>query len=268
MATRADLMVTNVLSLVGNGYAWGATGQLCTQAVLNQLAAQYPAQTNLLKVCPKWIGKRIYDCATLVVAALRAAGITICSGASSQWKGDYWSEKGTIDAMPEDKPCVLYNKSESANPMGHTGIYLGDGTVVDARGSAQGVLHTQLTSRTWSHYAVPRGLYDEMDVVSALVTAPSGSWVRMRRFASDDAGTVRKVPIGEKLTITGKGDEWCGVIGSDGHSGFMMTRFLAFDGQPQAEPPTYTVQLFDASEAERATIVKACARVSVQKNVG
>ena len=260
-------MTTNALALVGNGYAWGATGQICTQSMLEKLAKAYPDQPNLLSICPKWIGKRIYDCATLVAAALRAAGITICSGASSQWNGDYWAEKGTIDNMPEGKPCILYNESKNARPMGHTGVNLGDGTAVDARGSAAGVVRSAITSRAWSHYAIPYHLFDTIDALSADVIAPSGSCVRMRRFASQDSGTVRKVPLGERLTVTGRGSEWCGVIDSGGHSGYMMSEFLAFEGEI-VTAPTYTVQLLDASEGERAAIVAACSRVRVERNVG
>ena len=265
MATKADLMVQNARALIGNGYAWGSSGQICTQALLDKLAKQYPAQTNLLTVCPKWIGKRIYDCATFVRACLRAAGIEICSGASSQWRGDYWQDKGVAADMPMDKPCILYNASANANPMGHTGIYLGDGNVIDCRGSREGVMLSPLTSRQWSHYAVPRGLYDAIDLLTGTVQAATGNWVRMRRFASADAGTVLKVPLGATLTVTERGSEWCAVMDSTGHSGYMMTQFLSVGG---ADDATYTVQLLDATAAEKDALRAACERVTVETNVG
>jgi len=266
MATRAEMMVTNAKALVGCGYAWGATGQICTQAVLNQLAKLYPDQPNLMEICPKWIGKRIYDCATLVRACLRAAGINICSGATSQWKGDYWEEKGTIDQMPKDRPCVLYY-NKTGTVMQHTGIYLGDGTVIDARGSREGVIQSKLESRVWTHYTVPKGLHEAIEVITATVVANSGGTVRMRRYASTTSATIRNVPLGEQLQITEQGNEWAAVMDDSGHSGFMMRKFLAIEGD-LGDQDTYTVQLLDATAAERDVIQKACPRVEVAKNVG
>lgn len=266
MATRADLMVINAQALVGCGYVWGATGQICTQAVLDQLAKDYPDQPNILAVCPKWIGKRVYDCATFVRACLRAAGINICSGATSQWKGDYWEVKNTIDQMPKDRPCVLYyNKTGST--MQHTGIYLGGGDVIDARGSKEGIIQSRIDSRVWTHYAVPRGLYELIEMITAMVVANSGGTVRMRRYASSTSATIRNVPLGETLQITEQGNEWAAVMDAAGHSGFMMRKFLALAGEV-GDTATYTVQLLDATATERDVIKAACPRVEVAQNVG
>lgn len=58
------------------------------------------------------------------------------SGATSQWNKAEWAEKGTIDTLP-DKLCVVYRRSGSK--MQHTGLYMGDGTVIDARQTKDGV---------------------------------------------------------------------------------------------------------------------------------
>ena len=70
----------------------------------------------------------------------------------------YEIEDGGI--IYKDKVCILYRESASANPMQHTGIYLGDGYVMDARGSASGVVYSKLSSYGWTHWAIPKGLYD------------------------------------------------------------------------------------------------------------
>lgn len=259
-------MVANARALVGCGYVWGATGQLCTEAVLAQLQKQYPDQPNISSICTKWIGRRVYDCATLVRACLRAAGISICSGATSQWKGNYWDEQGTIDLMPRDKPCVLYY-SKDGKTMQHTGLNIGDGVVIDARGSREGVIQSDIDSRVWTHYAVPHGFYEAVDIVRATVTAISGKTVRMRRYASTSSATIRNVPLGEALQVTEIGSEWAEVMDYQGHSGFMMRKFLAIEGEV-GDTSTYTVQLLDATAAERDMLVAACPRVRVDKNVG
>ena len=268
--TRREQMALAARKLPGCGYVWGARGEVCTQALLNRLAKQYPDQTNILSVCPKWIGKPVYDCATLVRACLAEAGIEICSGASSQWRGDYWESKGEIADMPRDKPCVLYNESASANPMGHTGIYLGDGWVVDARGSREGVLLSRLDSRPWSHYAVPRGADEPVQIETATVRAESGSTVRLRKGPSKSTSTLAKVPLGTEVAVLGRETGWARIV-AGGNTGYMMLQFLDFgggEGGNQPEAATYTITLLDATEAERAAIVAACGRVTVERNVG
>lgn len=271
LTTRRALMAQAALQLPGCGYVWGATGQTCTQKLLTQLAKQYPAQPKILTVCPKWIGKRVFDCGTLVRSCMAAGGMAICSGASSQWKGDYWQAKGPIAQMPGDKPCVLYNESPSASPMGHTGIYLGDGWVVDARGSAEGVLKSRLESRPWSHYAEPKGADELVTIEIAIVTAASGSTVRLRKSPSKSASLVDALKLGTQAIVLERTSSWAR-IAAQGLTGYMMIDYLDFGADPgtgvQPEAATYTILLLDATEAERAALVKACGRITVEKNVG
>ena len=48
---------------------------------------------------------------------MKEVGISMKSGASTQWKTTTWGEKGTIDSLPQDKVCILYRESPEANPM-------------------------------------------------------------------------------------------------------------------------------------------------------
>ena len=42
--------------------------------------------------------------------------------------------------------------------MSHTGIYIGNGKVVHAKGSKDGVVLDTMPS-TWTHWGIPKGLY-------------------------------------------------------------------------------------------------------------
>lgn len=244
--SRADELRAWALSKVGCGYVWGARGETCTEALLTMLQAQYPDQTNISTVCRKWLGKPVYDCATLVRYGLKAVGITICSGASSQWRGDYWTEKGPISAMPKGKVCVLYNESANANPMGHTGINLGDGYAVDARSSARGVIRSALGSRTWSHYAIPRGLYDEtaaeaesekVEKMQAMVYADDLNPVKLRERPTKAASYIAKVPCGEAVEVLEQADGWARVVWGD-FQGYIMAEFLDVSESDKAAKAT------------------------------
>ena len=116
MPTKAEQVKTWALSKKGCGYVWGATGYVLTQSKLNELMEQYPSYVSQEKN-GKWIGKQVFDCASFVRLAMKEVGISMKSGASTQWKTTTWGEKGTIDSLPQDKVCILYRESPEANPM-------------------------------------------------------------------------------------------------------------------------------------------------------
>lgn len=179
MAKRSDIIRAKALSLVGSPYVWGGTGDRCTVPHRQQRIRQYPDRADgIITSCPalqsgrsdcvpgcRHIGRRMIDCAQLVRLSYQAAGISLPSGASSQWRRGKWIKQGPIADMPMDTVCAVYREKRGSNPMGHTGVYLGDGTVVDARGSRYGTLHRPLTSYPWTHYAVMPGMDDLIEAL-------------------------------------------------------------------------------------------------------
>lgn len=182
-----------LLSRVGNPYLMGGTGQFCTVSYRKARAAQYPGSAAKIKkncqrmngtatTCKgcRWYdesagtGKRAYDCAQLTRWAMDSVGIPLVSGATSQWNKTEWEAKGPLDQMPLDQLCQVFRAS-SPSVMGHTGIFLGDGTVIHAKGHDAGVVRDGLEQGAWTHYAIPRGLYaradSSLDVSGALQEA-------------------------------------------------------------------------------------------------
>lgn len=97
LSTKEQAIKEWALSQVGYGYVWGATGQILTRSVLEQLIARHGTNVKM-PTAEKWIGKKVFDCASLVAEASRQIlNLKMVSGASSQWKGNYWESKGTID---------------------------------------------------------------------------------------------------------------------------------------------------------------------------
>lgn len=173
---KRDLVRQKALSLVGSPYVWGGTGDRCTVANRQKRIKQYPQHADgITNYCPalkagktacvpgcKNLEKPILDCAQLVRIAYKAADIILPSGASSQWRRGGWERKGSISEMPKNEVCAVYRETATGNPMGHTGIYLGDGTVVDARGSRYGTLHKPLSSYRWTHYGIMPGMDEDI----------------------------------------------------------------------------------------------------------
>ncbi len=142
------------LSLVGQGYIYGAKGQLCNPSFRRGQAAQYPDQADrIMGEGVKWDGKPVWDCAQLTRTAAAYGGVTLPSGATSQWQRGPWKRKGTIDTLPTGEVVFLYR--ESGGKMQHTGVALGDGTEVDARGTSAGVVRKGVSEYRWTHWASP-----------------------------------------------------------------------------------------------------------------
>jgi len=75
--TAAEKAKEKALSLVGQGYIYGAKGQICSREFREQQAQQYPEwEDNILNVGAKWDGRPVWDCAQLTRAVAKAAGIT------------------------------------------------------------------------------------------------------------------------------------------------------------------------------------------------
>lgn len=176
MNQSAKLIKDWCLEQVGCPYIYGATKQPCTPDYREARIAQYPQYKDMIiRNCPRlksakitsckgcrWAvdsaGRLAYDCAQLARFAMQEVGIALVSGANSQWQKTAFVKKGNIDEMPLHLLCLLY-RQDSDGKMHHTGIYLGDGTIVHAKGHDYGVVHDNLSNPKFTHYGIPAGLY-------------------------------------------------------------------------------------------------------------
>lgn len=236
------------LSLVGQGYIYGAKGQTCSPVFRQQQAAQYPDQAdNILGTGAKWDGKPVWDCAQLTRACAKEGGVSLVSGATSQWNKTDWNEYGSIGTIPEGETVFLYRQqNENGTVMQHTGVALGDGTCVHARGTAYGVVRQQLDEYPWTHWARPDWPEEKEEdtmAATATVTAPTGT-VNMRVSPTRSANLIDRLPIGTVVEVTaevkaGDGEPWR-QIRYNGRDGWMMAQYLVLQGG--AETPQETPQ--------------------------
>ena len=150
------------IAQLGNPYWWGTFGQTANASLLAAKRAQYPSyyQANDFQ---SQFGKKVHDCVGLV------KGYRWCDSPDGepQYVGSQdvavsglytqCDKKGTLASMP-DIPGVCVFQAD----MGHVGVYIGDGYVVEAMGHAYGVVKTQLHNRNWSLWGMPSWLtYNE-----------------------------------------------------------------------------------------------------------
>lgn len=157
MTDEMRAAAARALALVGNGYIYGAKGQICSPVFRRQQAAQYPQQaSNILGMGAKWDGMPVWDCAQLTRTVAASAGVTLVSGATSQWNTTRWARSGEIETLPEGETVFVYRREAGSKAtMAHTGVALGDGTCVHARGTAYGVVRQRMEEHAWTHWASP-----------------------------------------------------------------------------------------------------------------
>lgn len=262
------------LSLVGQGYIYGAKGQICSLEFRQQQADQYPEQAeNILGKGAKWDGMPVWDCAQLTRAAAAAGGVTLVSGATSQWTKTDWEKTGEIESIPEGETLFLYRRQNgSATKMQHTGLALGDGTCVHARGTAYGVVRQAVEEYPWTHWARPKwpeeGQGDDEpevigDMVQAKVTGPAGETVNLRSMPSKSGTVKERVRVGEIVSAGESKNGWRSVA-YNGTIGYMMAEYLQDVQEPNKEKadPAEMIWIELPASAARA-LVDALGKVSM-----
>lgn len=205
--TKPDAVKDAAIQRIGCPYVMGGTGKTCTPQYREARMAQYPKYADKIrKNCPrlkgsasictncKWCdpetgkGKLCYDCAQLALACMKAADIPLVSGANSQWLKTRFTDKGEIGTLPRDKVCLVFRKDGSV--MAHVGVYLGDGTVVHAKGHDYGVVRENIDelSKPMTHWGIPAGLYD--NGLPTLRKGNSGAYVKLLQEALNNAGVA------------------------------------------------------------------------------
>jgi hypothetical protein len=166
--TDAGLVAFVIKALLEKwGYVYGTTGQIFTPAILERKLIQYPNQIkkHLDFIKANYLKKDedgnycviTTDCVNLIKAYIWQ---------NDDKPGDYDPDtdlysadamfeaatvKGTIDTMP-DVPGL------AVRLPGHIGVYIGDGKVIEARGTRYGVVQTELDERPWTHWLEVPGI--------------------------------------------------------------------------------------------------------------
>ena len=177
--SRPDIVVNAAKACMDWPYVWGAVGAECTPAkreyYMGRSSIGEKDRENIKKSCPvlngsqtactgcKWFPHDqrvlINDCQGFAKDIFSRVGISFQGGGcTSMWNNDSnWSEKGTIDRLPE-KVCLVFIRA--GETMSHVGIYIGGGQVIHCSHYVrQGPCPDKAWG--WSHYAIPAGLYGD-----------------------------------------------------------------------------------------------------------
>ena len=174
--TKEQLIISCAAAEIGWPYVWGAVGAQCTPAKREYYANRSSCPEAEAKVirsrcqalngsgkscggCEYYPGNRrvlIDDCQGFVKQVCSRVGVSFSGGgATSMWNGSgNWSQKGTINTLPQDKLCCIFWQAKDGKTMSHIGFYIGDGWMIHCSGT---VKKEKLSAKV-THWAIPRGL--------------------------------------------------------------------------------------------------------------
>lgn len=139
----------------GWGYVWGSHGQVLTEKELNRLKGVFGSYVTDKEdyIRSHWLGERTSDCVGLIkgygwyddTSGTIKYGTNGMKDVTADGMFSAATEKGTINTMPDIPGLAVWHK-------GHIGVYIGNGYVIHAANTYDGVIKTPITSSGWTHW--------------------------------------------------------------------------------------------------------------------
>lgn len=204
---------------VGRPYWWGTFGQTATPALLAQKSRQYPENYASGDFETQY-GCRVHDCVGLVKGYLWSdtphSAPKYIAAQDVAVNGLYLvcREHGNLATIPEEPGVCVFMAD-----MGHVGVYIGNGEVVEAMGHAYGVVKTKLAGRGWAFWGKPRWIeYTGEAAETPAEAAASAATLTVSGLPLIRYGDKSEAVRAAQLLLIGRGYD-CGRYGADGEVG-------------------------------------------------
>jgi len=215
------------------GYIWGTAGITWTEARQQQkinymiqnygdnwiksAAAQENDYYSAARYGAKWIGHTVYDCSGLFKSVFEKNGGSIAHGSNSIWDR-YCTAKGSLrngqrtDGKELLPGTAVFTLNDKTGKHPHIGLYVGDGKVIEAKGTQYGVVESRITDSKWKCWGELKG-----------VEYPVGTTTDTGDPITQTRPTIRKGSKGEDVRylqqeLINNGYS-CGPCGADGDFG-------------------------------------------------
>ena len=238
------------------GYIYGTWGTMWTQkkqdASTREMTVKYGS---------RWIGHMVTDCSGLLRWALYQLGETIVHHARYQYT-DYCGPKGKLvnghreDGNPVLPGTAVFLQGSEAH-IHHVGVYVGNDTVIEAKGTIYGVVTSHLNH--WDHWGELK-MVDYNDaadlengdqitnqdtpedaqagtVIKAVVSNPN-RWLNVRSGPGTQYQVVFQVEKGTVVDVLDAGEPDWWQIRYGGRIGWAAAEYLVPIQQDEPETPT------------------------------
>lgn len=155
------------------GYIWGGSGQVHTQK-----AQDSATREQTIKWGQRWVGKRVVDCSGLFYWAYKQCRGYMYHGSNTTWNKYTTSRKGTLvkgkrsDGGALKPGCAVFLTKNGDRH--HIGVYIGNGEVIEAKGTYYGVVKSKVSA--WDEWAeLVNTVYDVVEGGTVQAPAESGT---------------------------------------------------------------------------------------------
>jgi len=146
------------------GYIWGTAGVMWTAAKQAAIEKTTDADREMSrKYGSQWIGHMVADCSGLFHWAFAQLGGYMYHGSNTMWD-KYCQKKGELrngkrtDGQELKLGSAVFTHSTKTGKRGHVGLFVGDGTVIEAEGAKAGVVTSKVTKSKWVEWGELRGV--------------------------------------------------------------------------------------------------------------
>lgn len=210
------------------GYIWGTAGELWTAA--KQKSA---TREQTVKWGSQWIGHYVADCSGLFAWAFKQLGGYMYHGSNTMWD-KYCTSKGQLkngkrtDGQEMKPGTAVFVYDKDTGKRSHVGLYIGEGIVIEAAGTKQGVITSKASNSKWVEWGELKGVnYEGGDVpVPEGYAIVTGKRVALRQDPSTKANIIMRVDTGSQVKVeTPPPSDW-EYVSYQGKKGYMMKQFL------------------------------------------
>lgn len=137
------------------GYVWGSHGNVLTANELKRLEKTFGSHVTDKEEYIKshWLGRRTSDCVGLIkgygwydeTSGTIKYGTNGMKDVTADGMFNAAVEKGPISTIPDIPGIAVWHQ-------GHIGVYIGNGYVIHAANTYDGVIKTPITSSGWTHW--------------------------------------------------------------------------------------------------------------------
>ena len=229
MITTSDLIGRFSYALANDwGYIWGQAGDVWTQAKQNAATREQTKQYG-----QKWVGHHVADCSGLFAWAFKQLGGYMYHGSDTMFR-QYTTASGTLKAGKRTDGAELmpgtavFVWKDADQKYGHVGLFIGDGYVIEAASTKDGVIKTKVSNKKWTHWGELKCVdYHSGDQpVPAGYAVVTGVRVALRSAPTTSAAVLLRVDTGKQVKLEEPPPSEWDYVSYQGKTGYMMKKFL------------------------------------------
>ena len=179
MGKKIDDFIAYLNSHLGDAYVWGAQGErVDNRPDLEKWVRHKETSRRETDRALAYIKKAAktplyaFDCSGLIIHWLRDIKGLIDHDTNAQGLYKQCKQRGKLGAWRMEPGDLVFRYSAAKGKMGHVGVYVGNGMVIEAQGRDAGVVMRHLSYGGWTHQGRHPALAEDTAPTVFRLTSP------------------------------------------------------------------------------------------------